>query len=102
MATANARSRGKAACAFAAQKSALADEADNVLCLLHRFLTDCARTIRAVGQDCIDMAWIGDQPFHLGGDRRQLGDAKVDQRVLENRELSAAEIAQHILLAASG
>ena len=48
------------------------------------------------------MAWIGNQPFHLGGDRRQLGDAKVDQRVLENRELSAAEIAQHILLAASG
>jgi len=33
-------------------------------------------------------------PLHLHGDRRELGDAKFDQRVLEAGKLSAAEFAQ--------
>ena len=41
----------------------------------------------------IDIAGIGDQPLHLGGDRREFGDAQIDQRVLEAGELPAAEFA---------
>ena len=47
------------------------------------------------------MAGVGDQPLHLGGDRRQFDDAKFDQRVLEAGELPAAELTQHVGLGAA-
>src|SRR5207248_3927024 len=81
---------------FASQKSALADEADDVLCRLQRLFGDDVCAFRAVDQDLIDMAGICRQPLHLRGDRRQLGDAKLDQRILETGELPAAEVAQHV------
>src|SRR6266567_6604509 len=84
------------------KNSALADEADDILCRLHSFIGYRARAIGAVDQDLIDMAGIGHQPLHLGGDRRQFGDAKLDQRILETGELSAAEVAQHFGLGPAG
>ena len=64
------------------------------LVVLHGLIGDGACPVGAVDQDCVDMAGIGDQPLHLGGDRRQFGDAELDQRVLEAGELPAAELAR--------
>ena len=52
-----------------------------------------ARARRTVGQHRIDMSGVGLQPFHLGADRAELCDRKVDQRGLEGGELRAAEFA---------
>ena len=48
------------------------------------------------------MAGVGDQPLHLGSDRREFYDAKFHQRVLEAGELTAAEFLQDVSLAALG
>src|SRR5438477_7290769 len=47
------------------KKSALADEADDVLCRLQRLFGDDVCAFRAVDQDLIDMAGICRQPLHL-------------------------------------
>src|SRR6185312_6031003 len=78
----------------------LSDEADDVLGLVHGFCGDRLRTLGAVDQDTVDVTRIGDQPLHLGSDRREFGDAKFHQRVLEAGELSAAEFLQNVGLAA--
>src|SRR5581483_4431071 len=56
-------------------KSGLAYEADDVLGLEHVRFGDLACAIGAIDQDRIDMAGVSDQPLHLRGDRRELGDA---------------------------
>ena len=78
------------------EKLALADETDDVLCRFHGLSGDGAGTVGAVDQDGIDVAGVGDQPFHLGSDWRQFGDAEFDQRILEVRKLPAAELAEHL------
>src|SRR5882724_4584851 len=75
---------------------ALANETDDILRRAHGFGGDGTGTAGAVDQDRIDMAGIGDQPFHFGGDRRQFCDAEFDQGVLEIRKLPAAEFAEHL------
>ena len=54
---------------------ALSDETDDILGLVHGFIGDRLRAFSAVDQDRIDMAGVGDQPLHLGGDRREFCDA---------------------------
>src|ERR1700676_1845198 len=77
-------------------RSALADKPDDVLGRLHGLGGDGAGAGGAVGEDLIDMAGVGHQPLHLGGDRRQLCYAEFDQCVLEIRKLAAAEFAEHL------
>src|SRR3954471_7179439 len=83
-------------------ESGLPDKADDVLCHLHGFGREGAGAVGAVGQDRIDMTGVGDQPLHLRRNRRQLCDAKLHQRILENGELPGAEILQHVSLADAG
>jgi hypothetical protein len=79
----------------------LPDEADDVARELHGFVGDHARPVCAIDQNGIDKAGVCDQALHLGGNRRQLCYAKLDQRVLEAGELSAAEFAEHTGLGAT-
>ena len=46
----------------AGRELALSDEADDVLGVVHRFLSDRVRTFGAVDQDGIDVAGIAGQP----------------------------------------
>src|SRR6476646_11374971 len=57
-----------------ASTSTLANEADDVLGLLHGHGGNGAGAIGAIDQDRIDVAGIGHQPLHFGRDRRQFGD----------------------------
>src|SRR5258708_4039107 len=66
----------------------LADETDDVLGRLHGLGGDGAGTVGALDQDRIDVAGVGHQPLHFGGDRRKLGDAEFDQCVLEIGKLT--------------
>ena len=52
----------------------------------------CARA-EPSARIAVDRDRIAQQPLHLGADRAELGDGKIDQRRLEGRELRIAELA---------
>src|SRR4051812_10445323 len=78
-----ASTRCAASIMTAAWKLLFADKSDDVFGRLHGCSRDVARAVGAVNQDRIDVGGVGDQPFHLGADRRQLGDAQLYQGILE-------------------
>src|SRR5262245_24331246 len=70
----------------------LTDEADDVLDGADIWRGDGVGTLGAVLQNRIDRGRIGDEALHLGADGAELCDRDFDQRILEGRELAAAEL----------
>ena len=60
-----------------------AHETDDILDRLHGFGGDRLRALRAVGQDRVDINGILHEFLHLGVDRPQFCDGKIDKRGLE-------------------
>src|SRR5580704_3620666 len=77
-------------------------EADDVLDVAHGFARDHPCASRPVGEYCVDMRGILHQALHLGADRAEPRNRKIDQRRLEARELRSAEFAQHVGLGPVG
>src|SRR3984893_13773629 len=73
-------------------------ETDDVFDYLHRFRRHHLGARGAVGEHRVDMAGIGGKPLHLGGNRPELCDRKVDQRRLERGELRAGKFLERLLL----
>src|ERR1700735_4210826 len=78
-----------AAAFFTPAELMLPNEADDIAREFHGFVGDGPRPVGTIDEDGIDIAGVRHQPLHLGCNRRQFFDAKLDQRILETRELPA-------------
>src|SRR5215470_17257414 len=74
------------------------DESDDILDRSHRFGSQLLRALGAARQYRIDIGRVVVEAAHLGIERGKLGDQKLNQRVLEGRELGAAKLLERACL----
>src|SRR5208282_2811291 len=71
-----------------------ANQAQNILHLIHDRPSQFARALGAVAQNRIDIGGIVLKPSHLRANRTEFRNRQIDQTVLESGKLRAAELAQ--------
>ena len=57
---------------------------------------DGARPLGAVAQHRVDLGRVGQQPLHLAADLAEGRHGEIGQHLLEERELAAGELREHL------